>query len=224
MRGGSIAVGPRRSDAIEVRLPSLTLSVTAPGADDIEVRAVVMQSRELLDAFRISRRDPAAVPESAPRVVRIAADAAQRLQVPLAAAATGALVQAVGEDLAARYGEATVTANGVAFVATMRPREVALEGGGSVFTITVGPDAPAAAFASGARPDPLPGRADAVAVVADHCGIVEVAALAAAEMVSRPRDVPAALDRLRATPGVRSAVVAAGRAVAAFGGIRIDAA
>lgn len=214
----------RREEAVEVRLRGFTLTASVPGASEEEIRAVAMQHREQLDAFRASGRALEDAGEKAPRVVRLAAEAAEILSAGMGPDAVGALVQSVGEDLAGRYREAAVAANGVSFVSAPRPREMRLDGGGRIFSFEVSPGRPAAAFSSGARSDPLPGRADAVVFVAGNGALAEAGAIEAVRDVRKVGDVAAALERLRAIPGARAAAVVGGPAVAVFGAIRIDAA
>ncbi|MBI4729794.1 MAG: hypothetical protein HY775_09895 [Acidobacteria bacterium] len=220
------AFGSRRGEGrLQVHLGNLTLTAAAPRATSDEVRAVAMRQREQLDAFMVSRRElDAEQLDLAPRVIRLAVEGAVRMGVTLKETAPGAVVQAVGEELVDRFGEATVSARGIWFVFSRRGREFVLEGPGPAIGFRIPEGAPVAAFSSGTRPEPLAGHADAVGLVADACAILEPAAEAAAGMLRKVSDVPRALDYLRGIAGIRGAVLVGGPAVAVFGGIRIDAA
>lgn len=219
-------LGPRRGEErLQVHLSSLTITVSAPKATSDEVRALAMRQREQLDAFIVSRRTltPEQL-ETAPRVIELALAAGARLDAPLKATASGAIVQALGEELVDRFGEATVSARGIWYIHSRESREFLLEGSGPAFSVWVEGGEPIGAFSTGTREELLPGRADAVGLVGSSCPILEPAASAAAAMLKRIGDVPRALDFLRGIEGIRGAIIVGGPAVAVFGGIRIDAA
>lgn len=214
----------RPREAVDVHLPGTTVTAWAPGAVPEEVRARALRHREQLDAFLAARRSVRPAPEDAPRVIALVADAAARCGLEPSGAATGAIVQALGEELAAAFGEAEVEAPGLSFVASRRPRSIRLEAGGRALVIWLDAGEPVAVFTSATRVRPLPGDVDAIALVADACAVAEAAAISAAAMTRRSGDVARAIAYLRGVEGLRAGLVARGRAIGVFGGLRIGVA
>ncbi len=193
--------------------------------------AEVVRQREILE--RYLRRHPAfgdsltPVPllPRAPEVARRMATAAETVGVGPMAAVAGAMAQLAAEALlAGGDDEAIVDNGGDLFMVLRRPLRVRLDSGetalGARLAFLVQPDQTPLAIcsSSGTMGHSLSlGRCDLATVVAADAALADAAATLAGNLVRRGKDIPAALDRLAAIPGVRGAALIQGRRVGLVG-------
>ena len=195
------------------------LRISSPRADVI--RAEIVRQRAILEAYLA--RDPAfrtsLVPvdllDEAPPIARRMAGAARRVGVGPMAAVAGAMAQAAVEAaLAAGAAEAVVENGGDLYLAS--PREV-------VVGLHAGDHPLSGRLAFRVDPARMPlsicssssrfghslsfGDCDLAAVAAADGALADAAATLAANSVRRPADVPAALEKVAAIPGILGVLI-----------------
>lgn len=200
-----------------------------------EVHALLLSHRGQLEEF-ITRHPrfresfvPYPVPEEAPRVVRLMAEAAERAGVGPMAAVAGAIAEVVGEDLLSSSFEVIVENGGDIYLRSSRERRVGLfagtsplsgkiafllpptgEGGLGICTssATVGPSYSA-------------GRADAAVVLAEGAALADAAATALGNRLKSPGDIDRALEETLGIPGVLGAAAVMGEVLGVAGELEL---
>lgn len=144
---------------------------------------------------------------------------------PMAAVA-GAVAQYVGRRLKASGEEVIVENGGDVYLSSAQPRQAAIYAGDSPLSMKLGIQLDAGEWgictSSGKiGPSVSFGRADAAVVVSHNAALADAAATALGNLLKEERDIPGALERICALPGVVGAVAVMGDKIGAAGGIRL---
>lgn len=184
-----------------------------------EARAEVLKVRELLERhiavhpeFR-SSLTPLDVPGPVPPLLQTMYDAARRAGVGPMASVAGAVAQHVGRALLGRSAEVIVENGGDIYMATLRPRVVAVHAGQSLLSGKVGLRIPEgsrlgiATSSASVGPSWSAGCADAALIIAEEAGFADAAASALGNRITQPGDIEDALAFIQEVPGVLQALV-----------------
>jgi len=171
---------------------------------------------------------PVPVPEGAPEVVRVMADAAALWEVGPMAAVAGAIAELVGRAIAGP-GERVIVENGGDIYARADGELCC-----AVYAGERSPFGDRLAFAVDARgglgvctssgtvgPSLSFGRADAVVVIAGSAAVADAAATAIANRIAKPADVGPVVERASGGPGLRGLVACCGDRLAIWGELEL---
>lgn len=225
-------VDPSGLTRFEVVFAETDLLIAA-GCDLAEaaLRAVKELRREL-DAYVASHPrfaeslSPVEVEPTAPAIVRKMAEAGRLAGVGPMAAVAGAVAEAVARELAQLSREVIVENGGDVYMITHRERVVRIDAGSSPLSgrmaLRLGPVPGGIAVCTSSAtvgPSLSLGSAHAATVVASSGALADAGASVLGNLVHRPSDVRAAVERVVALPGVVGAVAIAGETMAAAGRI-----
>jgi ApbE superfamily uncharacterized protein (UPF0280 family) len=172
---------------------------------------------------------PYPVPEGAPAVVRLMAEAAERAGVGPMAAVAGALAEVVGKDIIDRSYEIIVENGGDIYLRSSRERKVGLFAGPSplsgkiAFVLPPTGDDGVGICTSSATVGPSysAGRADAAVVLAEGAALADAAATALGNRLKSPEDIPKALEFTLEIPGVLGAAAVMGEVLGVVGELEL---
>ena len=186
------------------------------------VTAEIVRQRDILERY-IGRHaefasclEPLELCADAPEVARRMARAAALVGVGPMAAVAGAMAQCAAEaGLAAGADEVIVDNGGDIYLRAVEPVVVGLYAGGAAvadqLAFSLQPDDTPIAIcsSSGKMGHSLSlGRCDLATVVAQDAALADAAATQAANLVQRPSDVTAALNRIAAIGGIAGVLIA----------------
>ena len=202
------------------------------GCDRLDaVRDEIVRQRELLEGYIAGHREfgeslvPVDAKPGAPDVARRMARAARAVGVGPMAAVAGTMAQLAAEA-ALREGaaEAIVENGGDLFAVCRRPLLVGLYAGrsplGGRLALSIRPEQTplAVCSSSGTMGHSLSlGRCDLATVVARDAALADAAATLAANLVTTPDDIDAALARVAAIPGIGGVLLVKGGRVGMIG-------
>jgi uncharacterized protein len=199
-----------------------------------EVREVVIQERQLLEAYIaghpgfLTALSPWPADPFAPVVVREMIEAAAATGVGPMAAVAGALAARVGRHLAPLSPEVIVENGGDIFLAITQSATVALFAGQSPLSHRVGlrldpglsPLGVCTSSASVGHSLSF-GRADAACVLAESAALADAAATALGNRVQGPDCLTPALAWAATLPGILGAVIIVGEKLGAWGRVEL---
>lgn len=179
--------------------------------------------------FRASFR-PYDVPDDAPRVVRLMAEAAASAGVGPMAAVAGALAQVVGEDLEAFSPEIIVENGGDIFLRSARERRVGVFAGESPLcgriALRVPPTIPGGVgictSSATVGPSFSAGGADSALVLAENAALADAAASALGNRAKSAAHIEEALEAAAAIRGVIGCLVIIGDHLGARGELELE--
>ncbi len=187
---------------------------------DAVTRAIVEQ-RHLLEAYIREYPEfpqalsPIAVQPDAPDVARAMARAAQAVGVGPMAAVAGAMAQCAGQaGLDAGTPEVIVENGGDIYVKTVEPVVIGLASGTTrltgqlAFSLQPGDTPISICSSSGCMGHSMSlGQCDLATVVAQDAALADAAATQAANLIKTESDVNAALECIRAIPGIHGVLI-----------------
>ncbi len=172
--------------------------------------------------------EPVPVPENAPRIVSLMADAARKAWVGPMAAVAGAIAECVGTELLDFSPEVIIENGGDIFLRSLKKRIVGIYAGESSLTGQVGLEIEGRTTplgictSSGTVGHSLSfGRADAVVVVAPSATLADAAATAIGNMVKQASDISRAVERAEAIAGVTGVVIIKGDNIGLWGEVKV---
>jgi uncharacterized protein len=171
---------------------------------------------------------PLAVPDGAPEIARMMAEAASAAGVGPMAAVAGAFAEMVGKELMERSPQVIVENGGDIFIRTGKERNIAIFAGDSPLSgkvgIKVSPgDSPLGVCTSSAKVGPSLslGVAHAACIISKSAALADAAATAAGNAVKAEGDVKAGLDVAAGIKGVLGAVIISGGKLGAWGKVEL---
>ncbi|MFZ5448884.1 MAG: UPF0280 family protein [Thermodesulfobacteriota bacterium] len=217
-----------------VAVKETDLWVLAAGDFSQEVREVVIQERQQLEAYIVGHpgflTSLAPWPQDlfAPPVVREMIDAAAVVGVGPMAAVAGALAARVGRHLASFSPEVIVENGGDIYLAVTQPATVALFAGKSPLSHRVGLKLDPALSPLGVCTSSATvghslsfGRADAACVLAPSAALADATATALGNRVQGPDSIAPALEWIAGLPDILGAVVVVGEKLGAWGRVEL---
>ena len=179
--------------------------------------------------FRTSMR-PYGVPDGSPEVVRVMADAAERVGVGPMAAVAGTLAGLVGRDIQPHSYEVIVENGGDIYIRSSRERRVGVFAGESPLSgriavkIAATPPQGLGVCTSSATvgPSESAGKADTALVIADSPALADAAATALGNRVKHPSQVEDAMAWTMGIEGVWGCLVIIGDNLGVQGDIEIE--
>ncbi|MDD3243923.1 MAG: UPF0280 family protein [Eubacteriales bacterium] len=192
-----------------------------------EARAQVQTAIALCPAF-LTSFEPVNMAQPLPDTARWMAEAARVAGTGPMAAVAGAVARYVGQRLHADSPEVLVENGGDLYIASAQPRTVGIFAGESPLSMKVGIRLDAGewgvATSSGRiGPSVSFGAADAAVVVAHDAALADAAATALGNLLHSARDIPSALERICALPGITGAAAVMNDQIGAAGGIALTA-
>jgi uncharacterized protein len=164
----------------------------------------------------------------APALIREMLQAGRQAGVGPMAAVAGAIAEGVGRALQTWSPEIIVENGGDLFLACREPLTVGLYAGKSPLSGRIGvalppyPEGVGLCTSSGTVGHSWSfGRADAVTVLAASATLADAAATAVGNGVRTARDIPAALERAQALPGIEGVLVVKGDQMGVWGRLEI---
>ncbi len=172
---------------------------------------------------------PYEVPEDAPQVVRVMAEAACRAGVGPMACVAGALADLVGGDLAAWSEEVIVENGGDIHLRSTRMRRVGIFAGPSRWSgrlaLRVGPTPPGGTgictSSASVGPSYSAGAADCALVVAESAALADAAASALGNRAKGPQHIEEALEAAMGIAGVAGCLLIVGDHLGARGELEL---
>lgn len=183
------------------------------------VQAIVVRERKVLDSFIRQHPTfrttlvPYEVPAWAPWIAKRMAEAAKTCGVGPMAAVAGAFAAAVGEELTGTSREVIVENGGDIFLASAKPRTIAVFAGESPFTGRLGIRLYPCQFPLGicssagtVGPSLSFGCADCAMAISRDAALADAVATAAGNRVQGPGDLQDAVDWAISLPGIIGAL------------------
>jgi hypothetical protein len=175
-----------------------------------------------LDRRFLTSLEPLPLRPGAPPLVQAMVEAAQAAGVGPMAAVAGAGAEHVARALLPETPQIVVENGGDIYIISQHRRTVGVQAGNSPLSGQIGLSLPPGEFAvctsSGTVGHSLSfGKADATLVIADRGGLADAVATALGNRVTRPEDVPLALDWAQTIPGLRQALVIIGETLGVWG-------
>jgi ApbE superfamily uncharacterized protein (UPF0280 family) len=168
------------------------------------------------------------VDHDAPHIVKVMMDAALRTGVGPMASVAGSIAEFVGRALLDFTPEIIVENGGDIYLKSLKNRVVGIYAGRSPMTGQIGLEIERAATplgictSSGTVGHSLSyGRADAVIALAGSAALADAAATAIGNVVKRPYDIAAGLERARGIEGLRGVVIIVGGDMGFSGEVKI---
>jgi uncharacterized protein len=223
----------RRKRQFDVPVEDMVLRVTGPEDVYEEARAAGMQFWEQVQAyginnpaFRTSRR-PLALSDDAPAfAVRMAAIAGSAGVGPVFTL-QGALIETVGQVVAASTGEAVVSSDGDYFVAARRRSRLPVHAGDGrqgALAVVLKPELGSQGIHTTAGRTHMAGPwSDSLVIVARSCMLADAVAAGASIVLSRSRSMRKALGYIKGVPGVHGGIVLRGNRIGVAGSLELAA-
>ena len=172
---------------------------------------------------------PYEVPDDAPRVVKVMADAARRAGVGPMAAVAGALADMVGADLADQSDEVIVENGGDIHMRSGRERRVGIFAGDSPWSgrlaLRIGATPPEGigicTSSATVGPSYSAGRADCALVVAESAALADAAASALGNRAKGPERIEWALEEVMGIEGVAGCLLIMGERLGVRGDLEL---
>ncbi len=199
-----------------------------------KARRLVLKYRSQLERYIeqhptfLTSLEPIPVPEDAPHIVKLMAEAAQKAGVGPMAAVAGAIAEFVGTELLAFSPEVIIENGGDIFLKSPRKRVVGIYAGKSPLTGKIGLEIEGETTplgictSSGTVGHSLSfGRADAVVVLSPSATLADAAATAIGNMVKQASDISRAVERAEAIAGVSGVVIIKGDNIGLWGEVKV---
>ncbi|MFC1987574.1 UPF0280 family protein [Chloroflexota bacterium] len=171
---------------------------------------------------------PISIPDDAPHMVKLMAEAAQKARVGPMAAVAGAMAEFVGTELLAFSPEVIVENGGDIFLKSLGKRIVGIYAGKSPLTGKIGLEINGETTplgictSSGTVGHSLSyGRADAVVVLSQSTTLADTAATAIGNLIKQPGDIPNGIELAKGIEGVKGAVIIIGNDMGLWGEVKI---
>ena len=221
--------------SFEVKELETDLFILAAKNLEPEAREAVLVHRSELEKYIktdpdfYSSLEPVAVPDEAPEIVRVMAEAGRKAGVGPMAAVAGAVAEFVGRELLNFSDEIIVENGGDIFIRTKKKRLLGIYAGSrSPFTgkiaIEIGPDEKGLGVctSSGTVSHSLSfGSSDAALVISPEAALADAAATAAGNIVKDDADLIKAIDFVKSIEGVKGVMIIIGGKMGSWGDVKL---